>query len=636
MQRPFGPYPALAIVGGGGLAGLYGVDATPSPGTGLQHLFAGDYRADLVHTATTLLRLPDGRVEYGNRTCDFRRHPVHLRPMAVSNAGGYACGAAFDITGYPGLRRREVVRAVGDGHLCFTLTLENAGPVPVSLQAYAMVIFRPAAIRATRLPNCLQWERQEPDRRLAVAVHGGAPLGRLVEESPTEFCWRTERAAGAEVDLAEAVAGRLRLGALLGRSVTVPKGGSAEFTWHLLADPSQPALARAVAMDGAAADAAAGRYWEDWFAAGAALPALEPRLLHWYRTNLAALRAALMDGFVPADMSGQYFAGGSPSYYARDALMVARALLLSGHAPEAAAVARYLAARTARASGEFYQRYDAAGVPAEGQNNGVPHQLDSQGYFARLALTYRQRTGEELVPFAYVARCLDALGECVGPQGLVGPEGGVNEGVWGPAYIVSTNLCAVGGLLAGAELAAAAGDAAHAGAWRALAAGIRQGAEAAWDAANGRYSYGFVAYSGEPVRRYDTPQFFGPLYGCPLDARLRRGLRSLRRQAAFLSDGIGYGEQEYHHGPWIFNTAACAEYHALIGDWRQYGRKLRWLLGHSNGYGQMPEAVDADNPRQAFVDPLVWGCAEAVSALAILTTADGHRPGRLPGAEGPW
>jgi len=50
----------------------------------------------------------------------------------------------------------------------------------------------------------------------------------------------------------------------------------------------------------------------------------------------------------------------------------------------------------------------------------------------------------------------------------------------------------------------------------------------------------------------------------------------------------------------------------------------------------MPEAVDADNPHHCFVNPLVWGCAESVGALAILATADGHRPGRLPGVEGSW
>jgi len=55
LLRPFGPYPALAIVGGGGISGLYGLEGGQpfAPGTGLQHLFAGDYRADLIHTATT-------------------------------------------------------------------------------------------------------------------------------------------------------------------------------------------------------------------------------------------------------------------------------------------------------------------------------------------------------------------------------------------------------------------------------------------------------------------------------------------------------------------------------------------------------------------------------------------------------
>ena len=36
---------------------------------------------------------------------------------------------------------------------------------------------------------------------------------------------------------------------------------------------------------------------------------------------------------------------------------------------------------------------------------------------------------------------------------MVGPEGGVNEGVFGPAYITSSNMYIYGGLLAAIEIA---------------------------------------------------------------------------------------------------------------------------------------------------------------------------------------
>lgn len=59
---------------------------------------------------------------------------------------------------------------------------------------------------------------------------------------------------------------------------------------------------------------------------------------------------------------------------------------------------------------------------------------------------------------------------------------------------------------------------------------------------------------------------------------------------------------------------------------------MRWLLAHSNQFGQMPESFSADDPRQCQVNPLVWVCAETVAALAILGTADGELEGRLPGS----
>ncbi len=632
-ERAFGPYPGLAIVGGGGLSGLYSTAGAPPGGwgTGLQHLFYQDARQDLVHTATSLLRLPDGRVEWGNRTYDFRRHPERLRPVRLFNRDGYRYGGSFRCRGAQ-VERTETLHAAADGVLRFDLCLVNHGTEALALEVYALVIFQGdlGGGASVAYPTLAHWRGIDPRKHLAVHVPW-ASQGGVTIDSPSGFLYRTLQALHptGRTELVQSVTATQPIGLLLGGVANIEPGGRWESSWWLSAgDSPNEAASRAVAGHEGTA------YWESWYARGTDLPLRDPAWSHWYRANLAAIRAAVMpSGFVPADMTGQYFAGGRPSYYARDALMTARGLLLAGHESEAGAILRYLAARPTKENGEFYQRYDAAGEPAEGQNNGVPHQLDSQGYFSHLVYLWWRRTGEWLVDLDRLAASLDLLAGCIGPQGMAGPEGGVNEGVFGPAYITSTNLCLYGGLQGGIELARHAGDTARVRAWESLQRRLAEGIEAAWLADLQRYAYGFTTYAPEPVRRYDTPQYFGPLYGYPIDARFRRNDRTLRRDARFLGAGVGYSEQEYHHGPWTFNTAACAEVQALVGNWREYERIVRWLTGHANQFGQMPESFSADHPDQCQVNPLVWGCAEAVAALAILATQDGHVTGRLDGAD---
>ncbi|MFZ5815042.1 MAG: hypothetical protein ACOY93_07025 [Bacillota bacterium] len=603
-DRTFGPYPGLAIVGGGEFGGLYGVNgglADPR-GTGLQHGFLDDYRHDLIHTGTSLLRWPDGRLAYGQVEDDGLSHPVWARPSAVFNRDGCGWGATFPLPG--GGSRTEVVIASAPDVITFTCEVE--GPFEGDLMA--LVIFRGYPGAGCRInPGGAEWTGPE-GKRLAVTVEGGCDARALAADSPSGFLYRTVQVLQRFRATPPAVESDQPIGVAVGRRLSLAAGERHTLRWH---------LGRAGSLPGDP-----GPFWEDWYAAGhpCPLPEVEP----FYRANLAALRGAVIRGFVPADMTGQYFAEGRPSYYARDSLMIARALLLSGHYEEAGAIIRYLAGRSVKRGGEFCQRYDAAGLPSEGQHNGVPHQLDSQGYFAWCVLQFYRRTGRWLVEFDRLAAALDALADCIGPQGMAGPEGGVNEGVYGPAYITSTNMCLYGGLMAGIEAARLQGRPEAAERWGRLAERILQGIEQSWDEAHGRYGYGFVTYDPEPVWQYDTPQYFGPLYGFPLTERVRRNDAFLRRHATFFGDGIGYTEQSYHHGPWIFNTAACAQFQALAGNEAEYRAKLAWLIAHANQYGLMPEAIDAADESVCFVNPLVWGCAEAVAAVAIRSPHGGE------------
>lgn len=579
-------------------------------GTGLQHCFLDDYRHDLVHTATTLVRLPNGHLLYGDRSDDGLSHPVRLQPSQVFNRNGYAWGSSFADP----LCRTEVVAAAGPGIISFTCTVQ--GPFQGDLMAF--VVFRPySGATCRRLdPSHMLWEGPV-GKRLLVTVEGASTLFALTADSPSGFLYRTVQELQARTGSPEELESAQPIGLGVGQTVDLGAGESFTFRWHLGHPDELPGDADA--------------FWEGWFDQGRPPEAkgagLDPAAVtQFYRANLAAMRGAEMGGFVPADMTGQYFAQGRPSYYARDAMMIARGFLVSGHLREARAIIAYLADRQVKRGGEFFQRYNAEGQPSEGQDNGVPHQLDSQGYFVRNLVEYHRVTGEWLVPFDRIAAALDVLEPCLGPQSLVGPEGGVNEGVFGPAYICSTNMFIYGGLQAGIDAARILEQPAVAERWERLAARIWDGIEACWDEANGRYWYGYVTYADQPVRQYDTPQYFGPLYGYPLTDRMRKNDRFLRRHASFHGVGIGYSEQEYHHGPWIFNTAACAQFQALIGRSAEYEAILHWLMAHSNQYGLMPEAIDGDNEAIVHVNPLVWGCAETVSALAIHPTTGRRHP----------
>lgn len=602
-DRCFGPYPGFAIVGGGNISGLYGVnDGLPgAQGTGLRHCFLGDYRHDLIHTATTLLRYPGGQVEYGNRYDDGLSHPEYLNPTTVFNRDGYAWGSTFG-PGEGRPRRTEVVTAAGAAVLSFECTVEG----PFEGDVCALVVFRGFPDATCRLvSDGAIWEGPE-GKALRVTIPEGAPIASVVADSPSGFLYRTVQVLQTFASTSYEVRSDQPIGMVAGRHVSLAAGESYVFRWYLGDVSAAPSDERA--------------FWESWYKEGTELAVTYPEILQWYRANLAAVRGAVINGFVPADMTGQYFAQGSPSYYARDSLMIARSLLLSGHYPEFESIVRYLAKRAVKRDGEFFQRYSAVGEPSEGQHNGVPHQLDSQGYFVWNVVEYYRRTGIWLVPFSQIVQTLDVLEQCMGPTGMVGPEGGVNEGVYGPAYITSSNMFIYGGLLAGITAAEVHGKRDVLERWRKLADRIREGIESAWDDHYGRYYYGYVTYDAQPVRQYDTPQYFGPLYGFPLTDRIRRNDEFLRRQAAFFGEGIGYSEQEYHHGPWVFNTAACTEFQVLVGNHTKYWTRLRWLMNHSNQYGLMPEAIDATDESRCFVNPLVWGCAEVVAAIAM-----GHR-----------
>lgn len=624
-------YPGIAMLGGERITALYGVDdgIVDWQGVGIQHLFYDSYEHDLVHSAVTFLRHGHGAVELGNRRIDGKRHPEHQHPAATDTRAGYLLRTRFTSQENTSIYWVEEVFATDDNRIIFETEVFNESQNPVKLELGGYIILRnPGGGRIEKLAHEAVWQGSQTAIRISLEKAARVDFG---VESPTGFVYRTmQKLCLGHGEMLDDLETKNLIGVIISRDVEIPGKSSCVIRWGLTCGTSPDEVRASSRTSWSEEKEKARNYWQSWLALATDTLTLPDKVRQHYEANLIAIKASLLNGFIPADVTGHYFAQGKPSYYARDAMMTARAFILSGHYPEARAIINYLLERpTRQGSGEFYQRYDAQGQPSEGANNNVFHQFDSQGYFLRNILTYYQRTGEWLASLQQLEPYVQILGQFQAATGLIGPEGGINEGVFGPAYIVSTNMIIHGGLQAAAEIAELQGSHILSERWKVWAEAVQRGIRSAWIEEDGRFGYGYVTYAAELVRKYDAPQYFGCLYGYPLDEYMIRNNRFLLNNAAFFGDGIGYTEQEYHHGPWLFNTAACAQFQALREDVAEYRAKINWMIDHSNGYGLMPEAVDALDENRAFINPLVWACAEFVSSIAILWSEDGFQAGRL-------
>jgi GH15 family glucan-1,4-alpha-glucosidase len=196
-------------------------------------------------------------------------------------------------------------------------------------------------------------------------------------------------------------------------------------------------------------------------------------------------------------------------------------------------------------------------------------------------------------------------------NGLYGPEGGVNEGVYGPAFIVSTNMFIAGGIKGAMYLADEFNQVELKEKWSSIYNDLQKSIENTF-CSDRYYPYGYVTYHDDIIMRYDTPQLLSGSLGYPLSENYRKSYSSLLNKATYFDYGIGYSEQEYHDGPWIFNTAAAASVAYLLDDIDNYNFIMKWLVNHQNGYMMNPEAVDAKNENIPFINPLMWANSEFV------------------------
>lgn len=607
-----GKYTGIGLIGNENIAAIYAVNngIVDINGTGIYHLFYKDYSHDLIQSAVTMIKVDD-TICYGNKVWREETHPCHIRPEKTYVEEHYRYCDEFSMENL-GLYKKERVYAYGGHRLVFEAEVENRSGDEQEVSIYGYT-----AVRNTRRISI----RKYPED--SVFVHTGnvymgmyTSVGRetyLVEDSPTDFAYQTFLDILEEKQNTEARDTVCRLGYAKGGKVVLAPGETKKVCWALVFADSRKELAEELRNAKTAnLRAEADRYWKNWIAEGT-VPGKDA-FSDMALTNLTAMKAVCVGGYVPADLTGHYFCSQMPCYYARDSIMVARAFLAAGHTRECREIISYLIGRERKENGEFFQRYDGYGKPNEDANNNVFHQIDSIGYFGRIVWEYLDRTGELLAEETLLEELADVIDHAERKYGMAGPEGGVNEGVFGGAFITSSNMFIYGGIRAMGRIFRRLKNEEYEKKCEEICREIYEGIQTTFNEKLGRYDYGYVTYHSHTVRKYDTPQYFGPLYGYPDDENMKKTHQYFLKHASFFGDGIGYSEQEYHHGPWLFNTLACAEYCKRNGDENEYMKKMRWAEMHSNAYGLLPEAVDADDENICAINPLSWACAEFAAA----------------------
>ena len=599
-------YRGLTYLGSSQFTTLYGLNECiiDQKAIGVQHLYIQDFKEDLIHTACTVVTHQE-KAYFGDRIKPKIGHPDRLQSKK-SFVEEHA--VMVDVFEYPDFIKIDRAGA-GQHHLYFETELENKTERREQFQISSLVITQNGHhASVTSYRDALIYTLG--NKHFSV-VQQYAIDTRVSKDAPSGFMYH-----GIEDILYDKnhfdgkMDSTLPIAMSINQYIELEPKEKTTIKWVILIATSQDEIIHLIdtfKFENQLESIKA--YWRKWLDQA-------NKAIHYQdesNTMLVALKGALLHGFLPADLTGHYFANGKVCFYVRDALMGARAFLYAGFYDEFESVIRFLSECERKENGEFYQRYNANQLPDEGANNNVFSQIDAVGYFARVVADYYQLTKKMIVPYSYYQSIIHALNHVSRKNGLYGPEGGVNEGVYGPAYIVSTNMFIAGGLYGASDLALELDQKKDAEDWKLMAEQIQTHIERTF-LDEQYYPYGYVDYHDEVIKKYDTPQLLSVSLGYPLTENYIKNYKNLLTISSFFSYGIGYSEQEYHHGPWIFNTAAAAEVAFLIGDMGNYQHLMLWMIAHRNHYGLLPEAIQATHEQTPFINPLMWANAEFVTA----------------------
>jgi len=377
-------------------------------------------------------------------------------------------------------------------------------------------------------------------------------------------------------------------------------------------------------------------YWEDWMNSGV-LPEFEnKKYLEYYKRNLYAAKSANLNGMVPADITGQFVTNNMPQLYPRDAMMIARVFLKTGHFEEAKQIIEFWADENIprKSKGEWYARYDAHGNAVDagsGARYDEP-EWDANGYFIQLVNMYYKNTGVLLVDSLQIYETADFLVNKLDSNNLLF-EGGIIE--WS-GYLPATNMTAAVALNTASEIAGKFGNQRRSNLYKNTSQNISKALKFMFDKSRNTYAdvrfagkknaenEGLQDTSGDTLYLWDTSSNFGILWGYPDHKEMKETNTFYSINTVKFNGGVQYfnapdqGLAAYGNDLFIFTTAARAQYLALNDNIAESKKHIDWMINNANIYGLMPERIYLNNQDCSDASPLSWCCAEFAVALLEL------------------
>lgn len=598
-------YPAMTYIGSNKFSALYGQNDTiiDQKATGLQHLYVDNYEKDLIHTACSTVKVDDV-IYFADRIKPKVGHPKRHKSRK-SYVENYSI--MVDEFEYTSFTKVDKV-AAHENYVRFQTTITNTTNENKEFQLSSLLITKPEnKTNIQSKKDILYYEIEGKHISVVTSSYKGHHLSL---DAPSAFMYRgIEDLLFNRNNNVKELKNTLPIASSIYTNITIKPQESYTFDWAILIGNSAAELeASSSAFEFEQEFNDVKEYWNNY------LENVNKPTSYEYetKTKLVALKGALLDGLLPADLTGHYFANGEVCFYSRDALMGSRAFLYAGLYEDFLSIINFLLSCNKKDNGEYYQRYRFDKIQDEGANNNVFTQIDFIGYFTRVITDYYHLTGTLACTFEVIDEMISILNNTSQKNGLYGPEGGVNEGVFGPAFITSTNMFIAGGIKGAVYLAGNFNEYDLEQKWSFIYKKLFLSLESVFD--KEYYPYGYVTYHDDIVRKYDTPQLLSGSLGYPITKQFKQNLTTLIQKASYFDFGIGYSEQEYHDGPWIFNTAAAAQVSYLTENITQYNEIMKWMIHHQNGFLMNPEAIDAKNEGIPFINPLMWANSEFVCA----------------------
>ncbi len=599
-------YNGLTFIGSKKFSALYGLNETiiDQKATGMQHLFIDDYKIDLIHTACSVVSVDD-HLYFADSIKPKIGHAIkqHSHKSYVENHSIMVDQFCYD--------RFEKIDRVGahENYIRFQTKITNTSESKERFKLSALVITQPGLHTKCKEDHQNVLLNIEDKHVGIISKYNDVIYVSL--DTPSGFMYHgLEDIIYDKNKYQNEISSTMPISTSLNHYIELEPQANFTYEWAIvIADNEQDLKHRLKHFSFINEFNDIKLYWERYLQNVNSAESYQYEV----KTTLVALKGALLNGFLPADLTGHYFANGKPCFYVRDALMGSRAFLYAGLYEDFESIIKFLLSCEVKDNGEFYQRYNGDKIPDEGANNNVFSQIDSIGYFVRVIYDYYKLTGKLVCTYEHLKNVVNILDHIETKNGLCGPEGGVNEGVYGPAYIVSTNMFIAGGLKAAIDLSKNLDCKDDHSKWSRMYKLLNEAIENTF-VDDIFYPYGYVTYHNEIIRRYDTPQLLAASLGYPISEQYKKNFYTLLKVGTYYNYGFGYSEQEYHDGPWIFNTAGAAVVSYLLDDYQTYQDIMKWIINHQNDYGLCPEAISARCEKNSFINPLVWANAEFVCA----------------------